>query len=682
MNKENTKLKELSNIINKNRKFKSDEEFTTYLLNFLKDYNLVDLLEKLVCLRFFIQTDRLQCDETNRDYFRNIFNVSFCFLYPFLLHYKVEHGNIKIRFNDLFLICKIIVEHITVSEFIDSQYFCKENIGKIDYIQNNLTDLIGQFKKVPTSIVLNCESELIKEKYNVSTKDIVDELIEIFTNKIYVFMKEEMVDISKFVDNFEIYINTDNFIVSKECKSYTLCHDLSTEFGSLSNEKFSFKNPLSIINLSRKIFLKYNGLIYNLCDDLICGRLNRSIESLFTSKNEKDKWRQNYKTGTEGLLKEVMEHYLPCGKYYENNYYKDSNGNICENDGIYDYYNFLFCIEIKGNKFNPDSIRENVEKVDKSYNEVIEKAKSQVVRLKEKLNGQTSFNILNSDGSVKCKIEGIENKKIICICVYFEDIGTLLAGLSSNEDNTIHISFYDLFLVFNFLVNPFLISKYLYERSLPLNEKRFYLNDELTFLSMFRTNIHLNYFLNSVKIPFSDDSNVKNIFFCNEDFGSEIEIYFLNGKNKPPIEINNFIGRLITYQDFSVLDDNLFGAIYYLLDQNDAHLNNLEIAFNERNKGNTRKPLSLILNNKEERFFALIFISRGHNPYQKKQNLAYVKKYFKCREYLDVIYLLEIGKDYTEVKKINKNSKLLNNIDDVALLPDISFKVSEKINLE
>ena len=83
-------------------------------------------------------------------------------------------------------------------------------------------------------------------------------------------------------------------------------------------------------------------------------------------------------------------------------------------------------------------------------------------------------------------------------------------------------------------------------------------------------------------------------------------------------------------------------------------------------------------------FFVLIFIKDEFIfcVDKKKQNLAYVKKYFKCREYLDVIYLLEIGKDYTEVKKINKNSKLLNNIDDVALLPDISFKVSEKINLE
>ena len=662
--------------------FENDNELADYLSDSLKKYSLIDLLEKLVCLRFFMQTDRLVCDETKRLYLKQLFNDSFCFLLPFLLCYKIDDGIKKIRFDDLYFICQNIDKYLMISKFKDTGSFYGKYNDKIDYIQNNITDLIGPFKRVPVGDVLSCENELIKEKYNVSTDNIVDELIDVFLNKIYVLSKWEKVEIDEFINNFDIYINSSNFVVSKEHKTYKLCDDLSIEFGSLDKKFFSFKNPLSTINLSRKIFIKHDGIIYNLCDDLICGRLNRSIESLFTTNIEKDEWRQNYKEKTEGLIKDVMETYLPGGEYYENNYYKDSSGNICENDGIYDYHGLLFCIEIKGNKFNPDSIRDNAEKVEKSYEEVIGKAKSQVLRLKEKLRGQTSFSILNSDGSVKCSINEIVNKKIIGICVYFEDIGTLLAGLPVDESNVLHISFYDLLLVFNFLDNPFLICKYLYERSLPINDKRYYINDELLFLSLFRTCIHLNDFINSQNIPDLESGNVGTIFLSNEDFGMEIEMYFVTGMNKPTIKMNSLIRRMITLHDYSVLDDNLFNGVSFLLEKSENSLFELENKYKDKNRGNVRLPLSIVFTDNKGQSFALMFISRGHNPYQKKQNLAYAKRYFAHRENVDVIYLLEIGKDYTEAKKLVKDSMILKDIDEDSLLSDISFNIVQNANLE
>lgn len=673
MLKEQNEINELLNMMIESCPFKNDEELASYLVNSLAGVNLIDLLEKLACLRFFMQTDRLKCDETKRSFLRNLFNDSFNFLYPFLLCYKVKDGEKKIKYGELYSICQNIDKYLTISKFKDAEFYFGKYNDKIDYIQNNLTDLIGPFKRVPVGDVLSCENKLIEEKYKISTNEIVDELIDIFYNKIYILCKSTKVNVEEFINDFDLYINTDNFVIKESSKAFSLCFDLSIELGTLDNASFSFKNPLATINLSRKIFLKHNGYIYNLCDDLICGRLNRSIESLFKPEFE-DEWRQNYKVKTEGLIKDVMEHYLPGGEYYENNYYKASNGNLCENDGIYDYHGILFCIEIKGNKFNPDPIRECSEKVEKSYSDVIGKANSQVLRIKESLVGQTSFNILNSDGSTRVAIKDIDNKKIIGICVYFEDIGTLLAGLPV-EDDLIHISFYDLLLVFNFLENPFLINKYLYERSLPIADKRFYINDELIFLSLFRSCIHLNAFINSQKMP--ENLNVGNIFLPNEDFGMEIELYFMTGLNKPRISMNNLIHRMITLSDWSSLDDNLSNALSFLLDQSEADLNELERKYRDKNRGNTRLPLSFVFDDKNGHSFALMLISRGHNPYQKNQNLAFVKRYFDHRKELDAVYLLEIGKDYTEVKRIAQNSMIIENIDDASLLSDISFNVIE-----
>lgn len=656
--------------------FKNDSELTSYLLTAIRDYDLIDLLEKLVCLRFFLQTDRLKCDENKRSYLRNLFNDGFAFMLPFLLCYVTYSGNNKIQYEDLYTICEKIDKYSLISKFKNSGFYTSSDMNKIDYIQNNLTDLIGPFKRVPIVDVLSCEDDLISSRYNVSSEDLTEELIDVFHREIYVLLNDKPIEIDVFVNNFDEYINVSSFIVKSDSKSYSLCNDLAIDFGCLDKTKFSFNNPLSVINLARKIFIKHNGIIYNICDDLICGRLNRSIEYLFNIEEEKDEWRQNYKERTEGLIKDVMEHYLPGGQYYENNYYRDSHGHLCENDGMYVYHDILFCIEVKGNKFNPDSIIDDTKKVKKSYEDVIGKAKSQILRTKEVMSGLSTFPILNADGKHRVDLQNIDSKHFVGICIYFEDIGTLLAGIPVGEDGVINISFYDLLVVFNYLENPILIAKYFLERSAPINDKRFYINDELIFLSLFRSCIHLNNFINSQKIADEMNGNIGNIFLPNDDFGMEIELYLMTGINKPTIRINNLLKRLITFKDYAALDDSLFTSLFYLVNQSEEDLDTLENKFKSKNKGNMRLPLSFVFSCKDESF-AMMIISRGHSPYQTKQNLAYAKRYFEHRKEVDCLYLLEVGKDYTDYRKLKKDSEILVNLDDKALLSDISFSVVE-----
>lgn len=647
--------------------FKTSDSLFQYLKTHLGGYDLIDLLEKLSCLRFFSLTSFLECPKTERSYLRNKFDKGFSFLFPFLLCFKIEEGNKKISYKKLEEVCDNISHYLLITQFD------KKGNEKIDYIQNNLTDLFGKFKASPL-IILECEDNLITKKYNVSSKNILSELLGIFPKKIFNPKSvKHPISLNDFVGNFSSLISTDSFIINKDYRSYDLCNDLSTEFGSLGEKNFHISNPLSTINLSRKLFIKNNGVLYNLNDDLICGRLNKAIESLFTLPEEKKEWQVNYKEKTESSVKEFFEEHLIGGTYYENNFYKDENGNLCENDGLFIYHKFVLCIEIKGNKFNPDPINDNYEEVKKSYDTVINKAKKQVLRIKEQITNKQSFTIYDSKGKIIHNFDHFNEQNIIGICIYFEDIGTYLADFAKENDKIIHISFYDLLIVFIFLENPLLIMKYLQERSCQIKNKKLYLNDELLFLSLFRDCINLSSFINNQNLY--DEQNINAFYLPNTEFGMEIELYFMGNISKPHININNFINRIITSNDYSVIDDNLFIGLFSILCESKENANVLEEKFKEKNHSKLRLPIVLSFFSKTNIHFALMFISRSHNPYQKKQELAYVKKYFKHQKNIDTIYLISVGKDYSNYLKVNRLDDKLKNIDEMSLLSDIKFSI-------
>lgn len=663
--------------------FKNDNEFYEYLRSTLASYDLIDLLEKLSCLRFFIKTDCLKIEENeevDRRYLVSIFNNGLCFLFPFLLSYKVEDGNKKIDYYNLLVVCKIIFNYSNYrNNKVDENE--EENIEKIEYVQNNMTDLFFTLKRVPIGDVLKYESDLIEERYDVNSEQLLEELIDIFPRKIFIpFNKNKSVSIIDFVNHFDSFIDVSNFVILPSYKSYNICNDLSVEFGELTQKQFNISNPLGTINLSRKLFIKNNGNIYNICDDLICGRLNRSIESLFKSDEERKKWAENYKNGNEELIMHLFNDYFPNGKYYKNYYYKDNNNHLCEGDGVFFFHSFIFCVEVKGNKFNPDSVKENCQEVKESYESTINKAEEQVLRIKEKLNEKESFNILDAHGNVVERILEIESKNVIGICVYFEDIGTLLAGI--NNKSIIHISFYDLIIIFRYLNNPFLITKYLFERSLlSLNNKQFYINDELIYLSIFNTCIHLNSYLQNLTEPYNLDNLM--IFFDFSDFSLKVENHFRKNKTKPQININDLIMRIISSSDYNAIDDNLFAGLFYLLLKPYENWSLLEKRYREKNKSNIRLPMFIIFSHKNEKF-AVMLISRAHNPYQEKQSLAYVKRYFKYRANINCLYIVSIGKDYSDYKKIERNDKMLLEFDENELLSGVNYTIaqSELFNVE
>ena len=641
----------------------------------LKEYDLIDLLEKLSCLRFLILTNSIKCIEEERRKYRTLFDKAFCFLFPFLLCYKVEQGSKKINYDELNNICEKIFE-ISLDNKFSNQLNDEDYFTKIDYVQNNLTDLIAGCKKIPVGDLLKFENDLLENKYNVDNETLLKELIEIFPQKIYSPIDQKQHTIEDFINNFNLYIDVNNFILKDNSKSYKICLDLSIEFGALSETQFDISNPLSTVNLTRKIFIKNDGIIYNICDDLICSRLIRSIESLFNTTCENNQWAINYKEGTETLVGEMFDQYLPGGKNYKNLFYRDANGRLCENDVLFKFYNFVFCIEIKGSKFNPDPIAKNYKKVKESYDLVIEKVQNQVIRIKEQINKQIAFNILDCKGKTVEKLFNSRQTKVIGICVYFEDIGTLLSGLPSNCEKVLHVSFYDLVIIFNYLNNPFLITKYLLERSEIINNENIFINDEMVYLDLFSQNVQLSYIFNNNKLI--TDTNVKKYF----TFNDEIEKCFYENIPKAKLNISKLLIRILTMENYLDLDEDLFDGLFGLLNVPNEKLEKLEAKYAINNRKNIRLPIAFTISDKESKEYSILIISRDHNPTQKLQNIAFVKKYFDHKNSITHAYLILVGEEYSKCMKFTRDSDVFKSIDENKILSDMNcfIKQSDDLN--
>ena len=155
----------------------------------------------------------------------------------------------------------------------------------------------------------------------------------------------------------------------------------------------------------------------------------------------------------------------------------------------------------------------------------------------------------------------------------------------------------------------------------------------------------------------------------------DFELYFMGGRSKPQIMINEFVNRIINIDDYSLIDDNLFTGLFTILCESKEKWKAIEIKFKEKNNSKVRLPIVLSYFNKTGSAFALMFLSRGHNPYQKKQSIAFAKRYFEYRESVNTIYLISVGKDYSNYLKINRQDQFLKDVDDKSLLSDTRFSI-------
>jgi len=655
------------------------EKFLDDVTNELSCFDIVDLIEKISLSRFYVTVSLIESNENDRGTLREIFDYALSFLFPLAMCHKFN-GDKKADSSAVLRICKKIHENKVYQYLVHLP--SGHDSSTINYLQDNLTDTLEPFKDIPVVWLLSCEDSLIKEKYGVNCLDIFESCCTRFAKGFYAPIINEQVSLENFIDNIDSYFDRKFFEIEKDDKCFEIIKDLSSNVGEFEIDSFSEASPLSILNLKRKLFLRKNGTIYNFHSDFVCNRLARCIESLFTKKEEKTKWVESYKERTEELPQAVLEKFFPGGKYHKNLYYKDDFGNLCECDGIFEYHDFLFTIEVKGNKFNPDPIALNENEVRESYDNVVNKVNDQSARIRKALSKQNDFNILDFKGNTIDTVADSNKKNLISLCVFFEDIGTYLSGTRIDQAETIFISFYDLYLVLHSIENPLLLIQYFSERSQALKDKRMIFNDELTYISMFCHYFHFSAKLNDSNAIMRDipvDANIDDIYFCNDDFGMDVEIDLLSGK-KANIEMPNFIKKIVAFKNYEELDDNVFFALEFLLSQSKDDWIKIEKSYLDGNKGKNRLPRFFYFEKEGEKGSALMLIARPHNQYESVQNIAYAREYFKYRSDKEFdICMISIGKDYSEYLKINKTDDLMNNEILDSYTNGISFTIREHI---
>lgn len=643
------------------------------LINELKDFDIIDVLEKLSLTRYYVTTSVIKIKQDERAYYRYLYDSALCYLFPFSMCYGFK-GIKSIDFSSLLNVCKTIASLKCQSFMNEAKTFDKDSY-RIEYLQNNLTDTLEPFKHIPLVYLLSCNDDIIYDNFHVKCEDIFTDTVQTFREKFFAIKFTRPITQDEFVNNLDKYIDRSCFEIKQNQKSYSICSKLSFSIGEISNEYFDSNSTLSIIDKKRKIFISRDGIVYNIHSDIVCNRLKRCIENLITNKKDRQSWFKNYKEKTEFVPEELLTNYLFGGKYFKNVFYKDKDNNLCECDGIYIYYDFIFTVEVKGTKFNPDSINENNEKVLSSYDNVVKQVDNQSIRIRSALLRDNEFEILDEKGKVKETIGSLNNKNIISLCIFFEDIGTYLSGVKTEENDSIYISFYDLHLVCYSLGNPILICKYFLERSAAIYDQRYNFNDELMFVSMFAEYLNLNGVLNNQSS--SIENNVGEIMISNYDFGEDVELKLLSGK-KIEMKLPKTVRQILNLKDYSLMDDDLFTCLISLLNFSLNELYNFDLSYAKNNRGKNRLPQVLLFQMKNGKSLALMTMPRSHNPYQKKQNLAYVKKYFEYRKDADLsICFISVGNNYSEYQHFYRNDILLKDNDLDSLIKDVGFSIKE-----
>jgi len=642
------------------------------IFNLINDLDVIDLLSKISTSGLILKTYFLNDYDKYVNYHLD-FDNALNFLVPFYMSHKVNNGTKIIKFAELMELVKII----RILQF-DFDVHNDDHVNSlIDYSQNELTEILPTFRAFSLTTFLPYLDEDLKIHFNISSSTLVDDILT-FLKTLFHFKREGAPTFELFINSFEQYCDKTNFMYPNCSPSLDIIKQISFKIGDVKSEDFDYRTPLKLFDKSRKIFLNLNDNYYCFTDTLITSKFIRCLERLFQDDKKKhESWKKKMMAWNENSVKHLFLQFLPKGEYYANNFYFEKKGIRYENDGVLLYNGFLFVIEIKGGKVNPDSIHENQEDVKKSYKELVEQGCEQCSRLILHLEKNGEIELLNEDNSVKLTIKKGDIVDYIPICVCFEEIGTYLPGydIRNGKKKLIHpitINFYDLLTVFDYLGYPLLIVKYLIERSKKVDDERLLINDELVYLGIFTTTcLNLNAALNDFR---KSEDKVSTIYFDNSDFTHEIEFYYSNiNVTKSKFNINDFVKKIIS-NDINDLDNDIYLIVLSILDMSREEQDRLELAVRRSLKSDVFVPQAIRANKINDEEIGLLFFKRPSSPFDKKMVLANLEYYFKKNPKLGKIYCAFIRRDEIYYSLIKR--------DDEQLLDDSIQELSKSIKYQ
>ena len=606
-------------------------------------YDPIDLLIKIHYFELFIRTDEFEFEFGKDPHFYYVAFSDFQqYIIPFVMSHNFNGSKGKISASKLLDICiEYLKFHYSIIEQDQLNY-------KIKYSQGEFTEILPRFWNIPFDCILPFQNNIFFKKYGISSEDLSKDISQKILPGLYNISRRHPKSLLEFIDNIYSYIDINDFEIKESYCSYLVFKDLSCKIGEFNSTDFDESNPLSLIDVKRKIFIRNNGKVYSFCPQLIIGKMIKCIErACCEDKQNKNMWRDNYKKATETLPEELFAKFFKTGKYYSNAYYNGKNHKN-ETDGIYLYKSFIFVIEIKGGKVNPDSITTNHEGVRKSYEDLIEYAKWQCSNVLKFLHNDKICYFKKEDNTAYFDIQKPSEYTVIPISIFFEEIGTVVSGynVGAKVNMPILINFYDLLVVFDFLKNPLLICKYFEERYQKISMEGMFIDDELKYLGMFRDCLNLNGLLVSQVESISNEKEQKisGVYF-DDSFTDDIELYYENSnRKKPDMNCTKLVKILISgYEDNA--DIELFNIIQIIFSFSKDKQNDIYKKYKILNSKGIKCPyiISFVMKNGE--VYALSLNSRASTPYEKKMNLANNLVYFKNHDKAKKLYIAYIRRE-------------------------------------
>lgn len=619
----------------------------------------VDLLAKTNVAGFVLRTDFLSDFEDYRFEWKKFTDAS-PFLLSFYFVHAVEYGEKKISFQNLMSIIQTITDLLFNRNLENDD----EEESLIGYGQTEITEILMPFRFLEVQTLCHKLDQVIFDEFSIRSDCLISDLHN-FLSGIFHPKRKGGETFRYFIENFDEFYDRSNFEFVGGSKE--VIKSVSGEIGGHTEVPFDTNTPLTVLDKIRKCFLNIDGRLYAFDDRLITSRFCKYLERVLNTSKDRQIFINDTKSlWSEELTRGLFEQFLPGGKYYQNNHYFLGRKDRFENDGIYIFNGIVFVIEVKAGKLSPESIYANRESVTKSYREQAEKGIQQCERTSNYISDSETSIFYNKKNEPQLSISQSTITRVISVCITFEEEKCFLPGFQMRNNNSgqitpVVINFYDLAVVFEYLSSPTLIVKYLYERSLPVFEKRLYIDDELALLGIFtKVSINLSRILNHPADQ--TDDNISNIYFDDSDFAHEIEMHFENNDPKPNFNIQPIFMELINEADKQI-DSDLMDLLLKILGESPESLKTLYTKFRKRNNSGNFAPQSLRVidkrgTNKEK---ALVLMRRSSSPFDKKRTLGYLSNRFNAHINLKVIFVAYIKGDSIDLKKYQRSDQIFSN---------------------
>lgn len=601
----------------------------------------IDLLAKLSYLKWLIMTDAfIEVDQRSIQFVSIKDTLYFVTSYLFT-HSRNSENKLKITFDKLNSLLDKVWLFWKLSYSDDHSN--DDLTNKLNYAQNDSGELLPYFEYAPFGHILSCEDDLLQSKFGCTAYDIWCDYNNI-KKSFLTSVTFKGITIEEFISNFDKYCGCTAFSFPSTARSYKFLSAISCSIGEIPEDEFSPYSPLSLIKKNRKILLKNNGSIYCFDLEMFCNLLIRCAErSLQEDKKQNHNWDENMKNRTEGLVKELFVHYFKKdGVYHQNLTFKNADG-VGESDGIFEYLNYLFVIEIKSGKISPDPVTSDSTTVHSSYNRIIGTAEHQCEKVREHI---VKFGGVFKDGAKSLTLK-YDSSKIIKVVVSFEDLSAVLPDENiQNLSHAILLSYYDLLIIFDFIQNPLLLLKYFVERTQKISIQA-KICDEMIYLGIFRDDINMSSKIDGTEMA-ELDGRPNLYMFDPHTITNDIEMHYTDHRfAKPKIKLTDF--QSLVVRAFINSAENRIELSSLLLDLPAGFGDELMKEYLRKRDYDPYYQAICGGKHPDGRFIS-VMISKRHKGDERFCHYAFAKKIFACHpETVEIISLIDDKNPYAEI---------------------------------